>query len=249
MRAVIIRNDNSGSYVLDRDGLFRFVKGHKGTPAGTEVSLRSQASVNRIRSSALAYCLSSVVFLGSFLWLWTAPSYVVFLDINPSVQCTFNRFDRLTNISALNQDGDGLLEGLSVRGKPEDVIVELTNAAVDDGYLVSYDTIPPVSVTVVATSEEASQNHMRAIATAVRDSELDGIVSVHECSQEDLERAEELGVSPGKLDLVEQLQALDPTAEFDELINMSILDLLERIQEAEELQNNPIDIGRPIIGN
>ncbi len=85
------------------------------------------------RWCAMAACLC-LMLLGS--WAWWTPIGTVRMQINPDVQMSVNRFDRVVALQALNKDGAMLLEGSSVYGKEIKTVSEnLADRAVALGYL------------------------------------------------------------------------------------------------------------------
>jgi hypothetical protein len=241
MRAVIVRHKRGRSYVLDGDGFFRFVKGHGSKPVGTEIEVRRDATPAWQSYSTAAYCLAFLLFIGSFAWLWNAKSYTMYIDINPSVELEFNCFDRLVGANGLNPEASAMLDGLELSGSPAEVVSSLVQAAGVQGYLSQAGDLPSVLVTVFARSDSASLTHMFAISQSVDKTGLGGITTVSTCSQDTLDLAQRLGISPGKLNLVQQLLEADPSLSFDDLVNLSVDDLMGEIKRAEEQADDPAD--------
>ena len=68
------------------------------------------------------------------------------IQINPDVEMTVSRTDRVLDLEGLNADGEDLIEGYDYRGKDRETAAgELVERAIDMGYLSDGDTI---SVTV-----------------------------------------------------------------------------------------------------
>ena len=93
---------------------------------------------------AAAACFS-LVFFGYY-----QPNYTAYgtlrIQINPDVEMTVSRTDRVLDLEGLNDDGEDLIEGYSYRGKDRETAAnELVERAIDMGYLADGDTI---SITV-----------------------------------------------------------------------------------------------------
>ena len=129
--------------VLDQQGCFR-----KAANLNYEVGQRveevllmrhEETAVRRGRKwlptlAAAAACLCLVTAGG--LHMLTEPVGTVRMQINPDVMLWVNRLDRITRAEGLNEDGQDLMEGLSLRGKTmEELTGELVTRAVDMGYL------------------------------------------------------------------------------------------------------------------
>lgn len=99
-----------------------------------ERPVRQQVLHKRIaRWSALAACLC-LLLLGS--WVWQSPIGTVRMQINPDVQMSVNRFDRVVALEGLNEDGTALIDGYRAYGQEmKTVSDELADRATELGYL------------------------------------------------------------------------------------------------------------------
>ena len=96
------------------------------------------------RPAGLAACLC-LAFFGYY-----QPNFVAYgtlrIQINPDVEMTLSRTDRVLGLEGLNADGLILIDGYDYRGKDRDTAAEeLVERAIDMGYLSDGDTI---SITV-----------------------------------------------------------------------------------------------------
>ena len=139
--------------VLDEEG--RFLKAANlhyqvGDTVQTIVELRQA----RPRATALWKPLSGLAAAAACLCLvffgYYQPNYTAYgtlrIQINPDVEMTVSRTDRVLDLEGLNADGEDLIEGYDYRGKDRETAAgELVERAIDMGYLSDGDTI---SVTV-----------------------------------------------------------------------------------------------------
>ena len=100
--------------------------------------------------AGLAACLC-IVFFGYY-----QPNFVPYgalrIQINPDVELTLSRTDRVLELEGLNEDGQVLIEGYDYGGKDrEDVTEELVERAIDLGYLSGGET---VSITVTSADAD-----------------------------------------------------------------------------------------------
>ena len=85
------------------------------------------------RWGAMAACLC-LLLLGS--WVWQSPIGTVRMQINPDVQLSVNRFDRVVALEGLNADGAALIDGYHAYGKGMKAVSdELADRAMEQGYL------------------------------------------------------------------------------------------------------------------
>lgn len=100
--------------------------------------------------AGLAACLC-IVFFGYYQPNFT-PYGALRIQINPDVELTLSRTDRVLELEGLNADGQILIEGYDYSGKDrEDVTEELVERAIDMGYLSGGET---VSITVTSADAD-----------------------------------------------------------------------------------------------
>ena len=145
--------------VLDEEG--RFLKAanlryHVGDTVRDIVELRCP----REKRPALWKPLSGVAGLAACLCIvffgYYQPNFVPYgalrIQINPDVELTLSRTDRVLELEGLNADGQILIEGYDYGGKDrEDVTEELVERAIDMGYLSGGET---VSITVTSADAD-----------------------------------------------------------------------------------------------
>ena len=155
-------------------------------------------------AAALALCIGG----GS---LYAAPYAFVSLDVNPSVEYVLNRFDRVLSVTAVNDDGAAILEDVRLTNKSIDDAVRMTlNRIADEGYFGEAKTNGLLIATSCGNEKASEQLALRLEKKAQEETgSLNAEVQVAAVtvSQEKVEEAKFLGVTPGKLDLVEQLKA------------------------------------------
>ena len=153
MKYLVMEAHPAYAVVLDEEG--RFLKAANlhyqvGDTVQTIVELRQA----RPRSPALWKPLSGLAAAAACLCLvffgYYQPNYTAYgtlrIQINPDVEMTVSRTDRVLDLEGLNADGEDLIEGYDYRGKDRETAAgELVERAIDMGYLSDGDTI---SVTV-----------------------------------------------------------------------------------------------------
>ena len=87
-----------------------------------------------LRWSTIAACLC--IMLVSAWNVWQSPIGSVRMQINPDVQMSVNRFDRVVALTGLNEDGKYLIAGYRSYGKNlRAVSDEISDRAIEQGYL------------------------------------------------------------------------------------------------------------------
>jgi len=240
MKAIVFGHERGGTYVMDREGSFRFVKGHTARPVGSEVDINTQAPITFMRIASIAACFMLVLSLSLFVIMWNTVDYSVYVDINPSIELEFNSFDKLKSAIPLNEDGAKLLEVLKLKGSVSDIVLSLINAAEQEGYLINDGDNPAVLVTVVARGRKTPEAYISAIRAILDEYWKSGIAIVEGGNTDSSNAAAELGVSPGKLNLAEKLVSeSDNKISLDEALSMTVRQLYAAIHEAETTKDEP----------
>lgn len=67
---------------------------------------------------------------------YTTPFSYVSIDVNPSVEYSLNRFDRVISVTAVNDDGEKIVDGLNVKNEKISRAVQITiDKLKEEGYL------------------------------------------------------------------------------------------------------------------
>lgn len=190
-------------------------------------------------SSAVAV-LIAFVSLGAYSY-YTPYSYVS-LDVNPSIAYAINRFDRVIHVSGVNDDGTEILTNINLeqlRFKDINTAIEETiNEIADEGYL-STDDSGMMITTASENDEKALELAETLTASVTKKMDIDGITTelrVEAVGYERVLEARELGVTPGKLNLVEKLieASEDESVDQREWLQKSVKDIMVKTKEAKE---------------
>ena len=159
MKYLVMETHPAYAVVLDEEG--RFLKAANlryqvGDTVQDIVELRTPKAKSPVMRRSLAglmglaacFCL---VFFGYYQPNFTAYG-TLRIQINPDVEMTVSRTDRVLDLEGLNDDGEDLIEGYSYRGKDRETAAnELVERAIDMGYLSDGDTI---SITVSSSDAD-----------------------------------------------------------------------------------------------
>ena len=153
MKYLVMEAHPAYAVVLDEEG--RFLKAaNLQYQVGDTVQHIVELRQARPRSPALWKPLSGLAAAAACLCLvffgYYQPNYTAYgtlrIQINPDVEMTVSRTDRVLDLEGLNADGEDLIEGYDYRGKDRETAAgELVERAIDMGYLSDGDTI---SITV-----------------------------------------------------------------------------------------------------
>jgi len=234
VKAIVFKHENGGTYVLDREGSFSFLSGYTSQLIGAEVEIASQPSNNLKKLSSIAACLILLLSLGLFIRLWTQTSHFVYVDINPSIELQFNRFDRLRTVTPLNDDGEVLVGNMNLRSASDKIIIDIINEAIEQGFLVAVNGKPGVLITVVPAGSRLPDTRISTINLTLEKNGMDDFTVVEAGSMDLKDRAEELNVSPGKLMLAEAaVKASGGLTPLEDLLQKRIEELFDAIEDAK----------------
>lgn len=211
MKAVIVEIRGETAAALGRDGTVFKVK-NRAYAVGQTIDVRRGVRSLRRQIAVLAAAAAAVfLIVGAGIFTYASPYSMVSLDVNPSLQYTLNRLGLVLAVEAVNGDGDEILAevGTLSNRSIEDAIVITVRQITEDGY---FDGDEPGGIVIAASSRDEGEarrlaENVRETAISVtRESEKDVVVAALTVGQDQVEQAKELGVSPGKLTLVEQLR-------------------------------------------
>ena len=244
MKAVIVEIRGNYAAALSDDGVVRQVKNRQYS-VGQEILIalpgRNTALIRRAACAAAA-----VILLSTTGWAYYSPYSYVSLDVNPSIEYSVNRFDRVLSCIAVNGDGADIVDGLRLKHKNiQDALGETIQKIADAGYLKGEQA--GIMITASSKSPQKSKDladdlKETAEEETARDNPNVNLEAV-EVGLEYVQQARQLGVTPGKLVLVGKLKDSGTELTEDELriwLDSPVKDIMEQIQEnkkEEKAQN------------
>lgn len=205
---------------------------------------------NRWLGSLAAACLALVLLGGAAVQRANAVASVISLDVNPSIELTLNRREKVLSCTALNADAQKVLAdmdgGADLKGAKVDVAVNaIVGALLRSGYLESVSSA--ILISVEDADGERAQKLRRELTGAVDAALQQGAASASVLSQtvdadKALERlAQEKNISTGKAALISRLTARSASLDFDALAALTVEELKDLVESgAAKL---PIGIG------
>ena len=158
MKYLVMETHPAYAVVLDERG--RFLKAANlhyqvGETVEDVVELRLPPARRRLRPAwgAVGALAAAACLCLGFFGYWQ-PNFVPYgtlrIQINPDVELSVSKTDRVLDLRGLNADGEALLEGLDLKGEDsDDAVEELVERALEQGYLA-----PGGTVSILASSED-----------------------------------------------------------------------------------------------
>lgn len=190
----------------------------------------------------IAACLALVLVGGGAGVIYQqayAVASVVSLDVNPSIELSVNRKEKVLTCAPLNEEAAAVLAdmggGADLKGTKLDVAV---NAIV--GSLVRHGYLDSISSAILISVEDKDQDRAarlqqeltEAVGAVLQDQSSNAAVLSQTVTQDaQLEQqAQENHISTGKAALVERALAINSALQFDELAALSVEELKDLIE-------------------
>ena len=248
MKAVVLDISDGEATVMTKSGDIIGVR-DESYDIGQEITVKGSLGSNIVRfipAIAAAAVLLIVAGTGSYAYL--SPYGTVSLDVNPSIEYSINRFDKVLSVSGVNDDGSNIVSSLDVsklKYKDIETAIDNTIDQIDaEGYFADES-----DNYVVVTANTGADAHTDKLVER-----LDKMVAKHEgikpitskVSDDDLRNAHEQGISAGKKMMVDRLDDIsDDTIDRDKWNGKSVRDIVyeyDRIKkEKEEPKKNDIN--------
>lgn len=184
---------------------------------------RAKAGKRPLYAYAAACACLLLTLLGG-RWLYFIPTAEISVDINPSIELSINRFDRVISVNAFNRDGQELSNALDVKFKAYTAAVEeILN---DDrvAALLSMEEI--LTFTVTGPNETQSS---RILSNVEAYTARHGNAYCYIASAEEVAMAHECGLSHGKYRAFLEVQSLDPDITPEDIQDMTMREIRDLI--------------------
>ena len=214
------------------------------------ISIEKRSGFSMKKKIAIAACLAVFICgasIGGYAYYKTPVSYLS-LDINPSVELGVNSFSRVVSATGYNADGKTILEGKDVvNSSVENAVNTLVKSASDKGFIAS-DGSTIIAVTSETdkqdTAKELENDAEKGADEAVKSEDKEAVVYKDNVALARRDEAVKLGITPGKLNLIQKLQKLDPTITVDQYKDAKVKDIMKKTIElrktakAQEMKNS-----------
>jgi hypothetical protein len=237
MKAVVIQKSGNRVTLLQNDG--RFVsRPDRDYAIGDEIMIRELSIQKKLSMAAAAAALVIVLGLGVFAYV--TPSYYVSVDVNPGMLLGVNRFERVINAEAMNDDAVRILDRLSWENKSvEDAVTEAITIIDEEGYL---DQEGEILITAAGKNEEKAAEMAAELGNAVNELNLkEAHVSAEGLGYEDVQTAKDLGMTPGKYNLItKHLGETVNESNIEEYNQTSVKDLMSEFTAKKQAEGQAV---------
>ncbi|MBQ6685014.1 MAG: PepSY domain-containing protein [Firmicutes bacterium] len=178
-----------------------------------------------------AAAMVALVFGGAGMYVQgNAVDSIIELDVNPSVELSVNKKERVVSAEALNEDAKVVLEDMDLKGADLDVAVNaLIGSMLKHGYISELQN----SILITVENDDAVKGKaledrlVKEVNDMLKSSAIEGAILSQQI-KEDAEvkkLAEELKVSAGKAVLIEKIAEKDTVLKKEDLRELDINEL------------------------
>ena len=245
MKGIVVEQKKKKAVVLCGNGEFREIA-DRGYRIGQEIEL---AVVFLPKTRILRYGVgvaAALMICTGGVFAYTTPTGYVSLDVNPSIAYSINMFDRVLTVTAVNEDSEEIVAALDLKNLPiDEALQETTAKLIEEGYLTDEDT-GGVMITAYNKNEKKAEKLAAELGKSVQ-AELaeqgkSAEVESEPVGHERVLEAERLGVTPGKLNLVQKMmestgETTTDAAIMEEWLDRSVKEINEEIKENAEVKS------------
>lgn len=235
---IVIEITGKDAIVMKNGGEFITLPAKEGWKKGDIIPVnrrkRPAVPIRRFLAAAAA-CLCLAVSGGGYHYYY-AQAALISVDVNPSIELSVNRQDRVTSTAALNEDGKALLTGIRLTGMEcGEAVRELLQAESSGQYPADHKN---VVVTVYSANEDRQSRLLKEIretadhAPTTRDA--DGSTEYRAVTSEEVKAAHSCGVTAGKYIYLQKLEEADPGTDISRYSHCSIDEIKDHISNCEK---------------
>lgn len=179
-------------------------------------------SYKRIAVLATALFLLTVCLLSCVAYF--TPISVISFDVNPSIELSINRFDRVIQSNAFNNDGERVLASANVRFMNYKDAIEMILKSDDMSEYISEDEL--VCITIVDDKDSKQQQLLCEIESCTKEYKN---ISYSSEKPEAVKDAHKEGMSYGKYKAFLDLKDCEPETTVDEVRDQSMKEIHDKI--------------------
>lgn len=235
MKGIIVDINEKKDILLSEDGEFREIK-NKGYSIGQSITynIPSYTKITALAASIILFISAGL----SGAKIYFTPTDYIDVDINPSIRIGINALERVVEFTSLNDDARTILDAM---GRPKGKINECLEVIVDKSENMGFINSGNCEMDIEIISDD--QDFYDKTEQYCKDlAEHNGRVNIniHKSDRKNFRRAQELGISVGKLRLIDDYKAISgedtdgSSINFPDMSNNEIKQLIESVQNTKQ---------------
>lgn len=243
MKGIVVDINKNKMIIMKKDGSFIKERLIKEAEIGQEVSISEPTKIynNLYKYSLIAATFMLFIFGGLQAKAYYTPYGYLNIDINPSIEVSYNKFERVLGVKGLNDDGSKVISNTEnlINDKLEDAVACLVKTANADNYLVEKEDNQILLSTYSPDNEESNE-----VKDKVNKSVLNYLSSQSKkaevlneiVTKADLDMAATQKISVGKLKLYQRAKEVDSSITLADVANKPVRDTVKLIKEKKQEQ-------------
>lgn len=242
MKAIIVETRNKYAAMLSDDGCIVKIR-NKNYTVGQEVHTIMTNKIINIKSAVLTAAACLVLLVGVAAATYYTPTRYVSLDVNPSIEFKVNMYNRVISAKGVNDDGTEIIDEIQLGKLKNKKITDAVSLTIDEIAKEGYFDKEGAKIVLAASAnldedaDDLAENLEEAANEALKNNGKDAEVVSEAVGAERVAEAQALGVTPGKLNLVEKLiESSDDPASINktEWLNKSVKEIMAATNENKE---------------
>jgi hypothetical protein len=237
--------ENEIAIGLKKNGDYMRLKNNGSYTVGCEIEIQeenkpSPAFVKKIASMAAA----CVLFLGvgGGAYSYYQPYTYIDVDINPSIEITANRYDRVLKVEGFNEDGKKIVNTLDIKnGSLEAALESVLFKVAEAGYLKtneSNDILITISATKESKVDSIENEFKQKVVHILAEKNFQTDLQVEKLDINTYHAAKKTGLSPGKLHLIKKLQEKNSTIQVEDYKSKPVKEIMKKIKDIAKAQDS-----------
>ncbi|GEM_PF-2321158 len=214
MKGIVMEIDGENLVVLNKSGEYiKTKKEGRSVCVGQEMDFAGGGKSKWAARRLTALAASFLIFLGAGAggYAYYTPEGYVDVDINPGIEISYNRWDKVIEVSGTNADGERVLEAAgNIKNKGVGNAVKMILEAAEDEEFLSEGSENFVSVFVsgknntenLEKAKNAIENHHKETGLRFSYNAETGTLEKYKAFKVE---AEGLNITPGKLNLLRKI--------------------------------------------
>lgn len=244
MKAVVLEISENEATVMTHDGDIIGIR-NKNYDIGQEINIKRASATLSAKiykfTPIIAAAAVAVVIIAGGAGLYFNPYGTISLDINPSIEYTINRFDRVLEVNGMNDDGSDILASINtdrlINRNIEDAVDATIEQIEADGYITDED-----GNYIVVSANTKEENHTDELLV-----KLDNRVKsfektepvIFKVTDDELGEAHRQGISAGKKKMVDTLEEVyGEDIDREEWNKKSVREI---VKERDRIRNKPLE--------
>lgn len=239
MKSIVLEIKRDEAVILSDDGTVSKIR-NKNYSIGQVISMENTKKAKSKFYTFAASFVAAMIILTVGVFAYFTPVSYVSLDVNPSIEYSINLFDRVLTYKSVNDDGKEIVEKLNLKNKKiAQALEETLNKIVEEGYITK-DENAGVVISISDSSKaevlvkEIMEKTKECLAENDETDEAEVDVEVEAVGRERVKEARKLGITPGKLNLIEKLRdSTDNPEDFiiEDWMDKSVKEINKAVKE------------------